>query len=239
MGAPGPHLCAEAARCYDTLMKIKTRFVFAAAAWLFAAAASAQPDQGAPPSQSTQTVQAAQVAPSTPTAQPAASAQPAPAPAAQPAPPPQPPRPPKQVLYGDPCRSDLEKFCTGNQPQAIKMRCLDSHEPEFSGACQKRRGELRELKTACQTVIEQNCRYVHLFADALMNCLQEHEEAVLEKCKSLREKAQDASHYVAKACQSDFKKFCKEGPMNGFRIAQCLQEHEAELAKPCLEGAEK
>lgn len=177
-----------------------------------------------------QTEQPAAVSPSTMTAP---AAQP---PAAEAPPPPAKPRP---VLYGDPCRSDLERFCTGNQPQAIKMRCLDSREPEFSKACQKRRAELRELRTACQAVIEQNCRYVPLLADAILNCLQEHEGTVLDKCRSLREKALDASRYVAKACQGDLKKLCKDVPMNGFKIAQCLQEHEAELSKPCLEGAEK
>jgi hypothetical protein len=217
-------------------------------------APAAAPQQAAPPAQpapaapSTQTAAPTPEAAPTPTPAPAPAPAPAPTPAPTPTPapaaqppapvaPPPPPAKPKQVLYGDPCRADLEKFCTGNQPQAIKMRCLDSHEPEFSGACQKRRGELRELKAACQTVIEQNCRYVPLFADAILNCLADHAEAVLDKCKSLREKALEPSHYVAKACQADVKKLCKDVPVNGFKIAQCLQEHEAELAKPCLEGA--
>ncbi|MCX5795350.1 MAG: hypothetical protein NTY77_07655 [Elusimicrobia bacterium] len=231
-------------------MKRPATYVLTVMAGLFAAAASAQTDQPAPPSQSTQTVQPAQVAASTPTAQPeqpappiqstqTVQAQPAvqPAPAAQPPAPPQPPRPPKQVLYGDPCRSDLENFCTGNQPQAIRMRCLDSHEAEFSKGCQTRRAELRDLRASCKAVIEQSCRYVPLFADAILNCLQEHEAELVDPCKSLRDKALKPSRFVAAACQSDFKKFCKDLPMNGFRIAQCLQEHEAELSKPCLAGA--
>jgi len=125
----------------------------------------------------------------------------------------------------------------GSQPQAIRMRCLDSHEAEFSGACQNRRAELRELRASCQTVIEQSCRYVPLFADAILNCLQEHDAELIGPCRSLREKAQKPSHYIAEACQSDVKKFCKDAPLIGFRIAQCLQEHEAELSKPCLAGA--
>ena len=213
-------------------MKIPTLLTLAGAAWFSASAASSQPT---PLSQSTQTAQLAQstqVISSTPTVQPVQPTQLATTPL-----PAQPVKPPKPILYGDPCRSDLERFCVGSQPQAIRIRCLDSHEAEFSKACQERRAELRDLRTACAAVIEPSCRYVPLFADAILNCLQEHEAELVAPCKSLREKAQKPSHYIAAACQSDFKKFCKDMPLNGFRVAQCLQEHEAELSKPCLEGA--
>jgi hypothetical protein len=122
---------------------------------------------------------------------------------------------------------------------AIRLRCLDSHEAEFSAACQERRAELRELRSSCQAVIDESCRYVPLFADAILSCLQDHETELAGPCKSLREKALKPSHYVSEACQADFKKFCKDVPLNGFRIAQCLQEHETELSKPCLAGAGK
>jgi hypothetical protein len=192
-------------------MMKKTFLALAGMAWLSASAASAQPT---PPSQSTQTVQSTAAATPPPT------------------------KPSKPVLYGDPCRLDLEKFCANSQPLAIRMKCLDSHESEFSQACQKRRSDLRELRAACQAVIDESCRYAPLFADALLGCLQEHEADITDpSCKSLREKAAQPSHYVAAACQPDYKKFCKDAPLNGFRIAQCLQEHETELSKPCLEGA--
>jgi hypothetical protein len=119
------------------------------------------------------------------------------------------------------------------------MKCLDSHEAEFTAECQQRRAELRELRASCQAVIEESCRYVPLFADAILSCLQEHEAELAAPCKSQREKAQKPAHYIAAACQSDFKRVCKDVPLNGFRIAQCLQEHEAELSRPCLSGAEK
>ena len=117
------------------------------------------------------------------------------------------------------------------------MKCLDSHEAEFSEACRKRRAELRDLRVSCLAVIEQSCRYVPLFADAILNCLQEHEAELAGPCQSLREKAAQPSRYIAAACQSDFKRFCKDVPLKGLRVAQCLQEHEAELSKPCLAGA--
>jgi hypothetical protein len=194
-------------------MKIPILFTWTGAVWIFVSAASAQP---IPPSQSTQTAQSTSA--TTP-------------PLAQSV------KPPKQVLYGDPCRAELEKFCVGNHPLAIRMRCLDSHEAEFSEACQKRRVELRELRSSCQAVIDQSCRYTPLLADAILSCLQEHEADIVDpSCKSLREKAAQSSHYIAAACQSDVKKLCKDVPVNGFRIAQCLQEHETDLSKPCLAG---
>jgi hypothetical protein len=131
----------------------------------------------------------------------------------------------------------LESFCVSKQPQAIRLKCLDSHETEFSAACRNRRAELRELRASCQAVIEQSCRYVPPIADALLDCLQEHEAELAGPCRSLREKAQQPSHYIAAACQSDFKKFCKNVPLRGMRIAQCLREHDAELSQPCLAGA--
>ena len=213
-------------------MKKSILFALAGATWLLASAASAQPDQPAATTQPTSSAPAAQPtsapASAAPTVQPAQPAAPATT---------QPARPPKQIYYGDPCRADLEKFCVDSRPLVIRMKCLDSHEAEFAEACQKRRAELRDLRTACQPVIDQSCRYVPLFADAILNCLQEHESDIVEPCKGLREKALKPAHFISPACQADFKKFCKDVPMKGLSIAQCLQEHLAELSKPCLTGA--
>jgi len=214
------------------------QFAALAAACLLLSPAAAEPIT---PSQSTQTFQPVQVAPSTaaaPADQPVPPSQPAQAAQSTPTTPAaQPPKPPRQVLYGNPCRADLEKFCVSSQPTVIRMKCLDAHEAEFSGACQRRRAELRELRSACQTVIKQSCPYVPLVPNAILQCLQDHEAELVDQCQRLREKARQPKRYIAAACQADFKKFCKDVPLNDFQIAQCLQEHAAELSEPCRTGA--
>ena len=219
--------------------------------------------QPAPAAPSVTPAQAAPAEPPSPAASPAPAAQPAPAPqsaspapttppvpvapevssapttAPVPTPTPQPAKPAKQVLYGDPCRNEFENFCANTQPITIRMKCLDSHEPEFSKECQERRGEMRDLRAACKTVIDASCRYAPMFPDVLLKCLQEHEMDVVDACKKAYSKAQEPSHYVADACRKDFKKFCKDVPVNGFKIAQCLQEHEVELSEPCRAGVDK
>ncbi len=59
------------------------------------------------------------------------------------------------------------------------------------------------------------------------------------KGKGKGERQQKAKQRMKEACGEDVKKFCPDVKPGEGRIAQCLEQHRAEVSQPCQEMLEK
>jgi len=162
-----------------------------------------------------------------------------------------------------PCKTDIEKFCKGLEPNSGQMiKCLSDHQSELSEACRQRRAELMQgfqaglekSKAACQADIDKLCKGVPEGEGRVMRCLREHVAELSEPCRKVgaeaRERRQKATdrrqkaterrqkvnigiQKVREACRPDVDKFCKGVKPVRDTIRRCLKDHESELSDSC------
>jgi hypothetical protein len=103
-----------------------------------------------------------------------------------------------------------------------------------------------KLKTACGSDVTKYCSMVTPGEGRLIFCMMAHEDKLSSKCdyalydaSRKMERALDLIELAADACWNDIEKHCAKIPEGGGRIAQCLLNNKASVAKGCRVAIEK
>jgi len=135
-----------------------------------------------------------------------------------------------------PCLDDAKKLCPGVEPgQGRVAACLKEHKAQLSQACKSRIAEFREGAQACEADAQKLCPGMKPGAER-RQCMQQHKDEVSPECRELFSRVAEqhgALGEAVRACRADVKTFCKDVKPGEGRMAECLQQHKAELSPDC------
>jgi hypothetical protein len=103
-----------------------------------------------------------------------------------------------------------------------------------------------KLQAACGSDLSKYCNTVTPGEGRLIFCMMAHEDKISSKCdyalydaSRKMERTLDLIEQAADACWNDIEKHCAKIPEGGGRIAQCLLNNKASVAKGCRTAIEK
>jgi hypothetical protein len=103
-----------------------------------------------------------------------------------------------------------------------------------------------KLKAACGSDLSKYCSTVTPGEGRLVFCMMAHEDKLSSKCEFAlydasrkMERTLDLIELAADACWNDIERHCANIPEGGGRIAQCLINNKASVAKACRTTIEK
>ena len=103
-----------------------------------------------------------------------------------------------------------------------------------------------KIKAACGGDVTKYCSTVTPGEGRLIFCMMAHEDKLSSKCdyalydaSRKMERTLDLIEQAADACWNDIEKHCAKIPEGGGRIAQCLLDNKASVAKACQVAIEK
>jgi hypothetical protein len=97
------------------------------------------------------------------------------------------------------------------------------------------RAQSQEISNAdpCSADIQKFCKGVKPGGGTIAACMKEHSQELSQSCKSHVAALEGNVKLFAKACKSDFQKYCKGVKPGEGRIIFCLKEHETDLSDSC------
>jgi Cysteine rich repeat len=103
-----------------------------------------------------------------------------------------------------------------------------------------------KLQAACGGDLSKYCSTVTPGEGRIIFCMMAHEDKLSEKCdyalydaSRKMERTLDLIEQAADACWNDIEKHCAKIPEGGGRIAQCLLNNKASVARACRVAIEK
>jgi hypothetical protein len=99
-----------------------------------------------------------------------------------------------------PCGADAQKLCANVAAGGSLMQCLNQHKSELSPECAKSMeklkqqaathlGEIREMRRACGSDVNNFCKGVELGGGRVLACLKEHESNLSPSCQAMLKKS--------------------------------------------------
>eukprot|EP00118_Oscarella_pearsei_P008065 m.40678 g.40678 ORF g.40678 m.40678 type:complete len:1150 (+) comp33000_c0_seq2:222-3671(+) len=158
------------------------------------------------------------------------------------------------------CESEAQRFCEGIEPGEGKIieclrRLASRDKKRLTAKCLKELSEKEEmeakhpdldyrLQRICQTAIATVCKGVPL-ADALQ-CLEKNKHTLADPAcqRVITERQIEAGEdfqldpHLMKACQLDIPKFCRDVPIKGSKMIQCLKKA-YDKPEPLSDGCKK
>ncbi|MEZ0391569.1 MAG: cysteine rich repeat-containing protein [Pseudobdellovibrionaceae bacterium] len=87
----------------------------------------------------------------------------------------------------NPCKSDIQKFCSGLGPGGAIMKCLKQNESKLSVECkafgQEMKTRFKQGREACADDVQKFCAKVKPGQKAILKCLKNHKAKLSQPCK--------------------------------------------------------
>lgn len=134
----------------------------------------------------------------------------------------------------NPCFDDTEKFC----PKELKFieiqDCLAKNEKALQPNCQKVvKNETVKMKAnPCYRDLVTHCK-PRLNPKQQNDCLTLNEEHLSNACKQFRVVESMKIDQMAKLCEDDRLKLCKDVPVKDGKVVKCLRSNKAKVSAAC------
>ncbi len=90
-----------------------------------------------------------------------------------------------------------------------------------------------ERKGPCTADAKKVCYNVQPGDSRVYKCMMSHQAELTPACRDRMKALNDKFERLAKKCESDTEKYCKDVPPGDGRILPCLKGHESDLDKVC------
>lgn len=134
----------------------------------------------------------------------------------------------------NPCFDDTEKFCPTQLKFIDIQDCLAKKEKSLQPNCQKLvKNEVHKMKAnPCYRDLATHCK-PGLNPKLQNECLTLNEEHLSNACKQFRVVEAEKIGKMAKLCEEDRLKLCKDVPVKDGKVVKCLRTNKAKVSVAC------